>query len=208
LNNVFRTVLALCVSGILYGCQSQSISPDKLRSAQSVSVSPNVKVASTASYLGRAQLWGGVLGSAVGAIAGQAANKDVPDQIKLYLTQQNIDPGQIVRAEFQKGLRADPRFANRVVDVGSAHFELNVFIYGLTESGPFSSGYKPWLSVQATLIDASGKTVWQGKNWVGAHSDIAEVPFDQYFADPATFRNALTIAADEVTRSLLKDMGN
>jgi hypothetical protein len=117
LNNVFRTVLALCVSGILYGCQSQSISPDKLRSAQSVSVSPNVKVASTASYLGRAQLWGGVLGSAVGAIAGQAANKDVPDQIKLYLTQQNIDPGQIVRAEFQKGLRADPRFANRVVDV-------------------------------------------------------------------------------------------
>ncbi len=132
----------------------------------------------------------------------------MPDRIKSYLEQQHIDVRQIVRTEFRSGLNADPRFANRVVDNGAAHFELNVYIYGLFEAGIFHSGYKIWLGIQSTLVDSSGNTLWQDKNWVGLDSDIPAHDFEDYFSDPAIFTETLKTGSDEITQRLLDSLGH
>ncbi len=202
-------LLAIHLAGAgLCGCGGQAIAPDRLATIPTFSVDKEVPLPAAPGYYGKAQMWGSAIGGAVGGAVMEGGNNDVPGRIKSYLEQEHVDVQQIVRSEFQQRLSTDPRFVNRVVDNGAAHFKLNVFVYGLFEAGIFHSGYKIWLGIQATLVDSSGNTLWQDKNWVGLDSDIPAHAFDDYFSDPSVFAGTLKTGADEITERLLNSLGH
>jgi hypothetical protein len=198
-------VLALTAAIAVAGCGSVSITPQRIDSIRSVSVAPEVKLPAAASYHGPEGAWGAALGGAVGALIAQGAVK-APAQITAYLSQENIDVGAIVRTQFLKGLQADPRFGSKLGESGDAHFELEVFLYGLVSNGPFSGQFRPWLGIQAKLVEPSGKTIWHDKDHVFLNDAFPLAPYRAYFDDPATFRVGFAAAADAVTQMLLKKM--
>lgn len=196
-----RLAIALAVLAVIgvAGCGTVSITPDRIDSIKSVSVAPEVKVAPKAFYFGPEQAWAAALGP--GAAVAVALSSDAPGQIKAYLFRENIDVGAIVRTQFVKGLQGDPRFASKLGESGEARFELEVYLYGLITDSLFSSSFKPWLGIQARLIDSSGKIIWQDRDYVTHHNDAAPaVPYATYFDNPATFRAGFAAVADAITQ--------
>jgi len=198
-------------------------------SIKSVSVSERVAISREVSYEGPEEFTANVLGAALGQHFGSAAVKNAPAtgtvlgvslgvlvargfvtpraQIKAYLAEENIDVAQIARIEFLNGLRADPRFATRLSEKGDAHFELEVYRYGLSQRSTFSSEYGVWLGIRAKLINPSGTVIWQDRTSVSGRDDAAPaVPYPAYFDDPATFRDSLATAARFLTQKMLRKM--
>jgi hypothetical protein len=197
-------VLAMAALGLI-GCGGVSIAPDRIASMKSVSVAPAVKVPTEALYHGPEQAWGGAVGGVVGALIAQGAVK-APAQIKTYLANENIDVGAIVRTQFLKALHADSRFADKLRDSGDDRFELEVYLYGLVSNGPFSAQYRPWLGVQARLVDSSGKILWQDRDHVFLNEAVPLAPYLAYFERPETFRVGFAAAAETIIAMLLKRM--
>jgi hypothetical protein len=189
----------------LVGCGGVSITPDRINAIRAVSVAPEVMVASAAMYHGPEGAWGTALGGAIGALIAQGA-VDAPTQIRSYLAQENIDVGAIVRTQFLKALQADPRFGAKLSGGADARFELEVFLYGLVSSGPFSAQFRPWLGVQAKLVEPSGNVLWQDRDHVFLNDEVPLAPYRAYFENPATFRTGFAVAADVIIRTLLKRM--
>lgn len=189
----------------LVGCGGVTITPERVNAITAVRVAPDVKVPTTAMYHGPEGAWGVAVGGILGALIAQGA-ADAPTQIKTYLAQENIDLGAIVRTQFLKGLQADPRFGAKLSDRADAKFELEVFLYGLVSNGPFSAQFRPWLGIQARLVEASGHIVWQDKDHVFLNDEVPLAPYRAYFDSPATFRVGFAAAADVIIRTLLKRM--
>jgi hypothetical protein len=160
-----RGVFSVLVSGVLAmaalsGCGGTAVKPDRLASIQSFSVDGDVKVAEKPIYFGPETAWAGILAGIPGAVVAAVAIP-YPQRIKDYLAAQNISVGTICRDEFLRQLAAEPSFAGKISDTGKAHFQLEVFNYGLFQNGGFSSEYKTVLYVRAQLIDAETRIMWQ-----------------------------------------------
>lgn len=206
MKKIFVAVFAQFLLLFLTGCANVSISPNKLTSLPSVSISPSVKLADHISYTGPEQAWGVALGGVVGGLVAQRA-ETIPNQIKEYLKNNDINVAQITRTEFIKGLQNDPRFSGKISDNSANHFELEVYLYGLAQNGGFSSEYKVWMGIRAQLVDASGNVIWEDKDFVTPHNNsVPAAPYKAFFEDPNTFRTGFIAAADAVTQMLLNDM--
>jgi hypothetical protein len=224
-----KTILHLLIAATVTGvasCGRVPIRPDAIASINSVSVSPTVGISRTVAYDGPeealAQVLGGTLGSgiasaavnapAVGGVLGVLIGQGFVtprEQIKAYLAKENLDVAQIARNEFIKGLQADPRFETKLAEQGNAHFELEVYRYGLSQRrNPFSPEYKAWLGIRVKLIDSSGVVLWQDRASVSRGRDdaVPAAPYAAYFEDPATFRNGFTTAARFLTQRMLREM--
>ena len=203
-----QAVLALLGFAVIAvsGCASVSIAPEQVSAIRSTSVSPQVKMAASPAYYGPEDglASSGLIGAAIASAIIVLDNKKPPLQIKAYLAAENIDVGEIVRTQFEKGLASDPRFSSKVREHGETTFELEVQVYGLVSNGPFSSEFKPWLSVRATLVDASGNMMWQATDFAYSWTEtVPPKPYSTYFEDPEHFRSAFTAAGEAVTRGLL-----
>lgn len=190
---------------LLGGCGGVSITPDRLATLKTVMVARTVNVTPEVMYHGPEQAWGPAVGGALGFLISQGA-VGAREQITRYLGREQIDVGEIARAQFVKGLQADPRFAARLADEAETRFELEVYIKGLASSGPFSTQYRPWLGIQAKLIDASGAVLWQDRDHVFVNDAVPLAPYKAYFETPTTFRTGFAAAADVITQSFLKRM--
>jgi len=182
---------------------------EKRDAIQSVSVSNFVKIAPNAAFNGRAGAWGVGIGGAIGAAI--AANNSSPSQeIKAFLDQKQIDVRDIVRNSFFKGLANDPKWASRLHDQSDTYFNLEVLAYGLTmTTNIFSSDYKPWLSVRATLMNQKGETLWQAHDVIAQfNSATPKATYADFLSDPKWFLDGFSAASAEITQSLLDKLNN
>lgn len=194
----------------LAACGTVTMDAAKRKSIQQVSVSKIVAVSPEIYFHGRAQSWFVGAGIGLGGAAGAAVSATAPttvtekEQIRAFLSQQQIDVGGIVRAAFVNGLTADPKWSPRLHDQSETHFDLKVDMYGLANKGPLSSDYKPILSVTASLVDKDGNVLWRERDFVANLSSITpEASYAAFLDDPKWFRDGFSVAANEITRSLL-----
>ncbi|MDP9584655.1 hypothetical protein [Burkholderia ambifaria] len=198
--------ILLLSTTMLAGCNSVSIDAAKRANLQQVSVSNIVSIPTDPYFTGRADAWGAGIGGAVGAAVASSSKFDDPkQQISYFLKQQKIDVGGIVRATFLSGLVADSKWSSLVRDESDTHFDLKVNLYGLASTpSPFSSDYKPMLSVTASLIDKNGNVVWRATDFVATlNSATPAATYSAFLSDPRFFRDGFAVAAAEITRSLL-----
>lgn len=209
---MFRALwLGLLLSLVgLAACGTITMDAAKRNSIQQVSVSKIVAVSPEIYFHGRAQSWyegtgiglGGAIGAAVSATAPPTVMEK--EQIRAFLSQQQIDVGEIVRTAFVKGLTSDPKWSPRLRDESETHFDLKVDMYGLANKNPMSSDYKPVLSVTASLVDKDGNVLWRERDFVANLSSATPgASYTDFLNDPKWFRDGFSVAANEITRSLL-----
>ncbi|WP_322023204.1 hypothetical protein [Burkholderia sp. BCC1977] len=200
----------LLLSIVLFaGCNSVSMDATKRADLQHVSISKSVSVPSEPYFTGRADAWGAGMGGAVGAAIAASVKAGNPgQQISYFLKQQQIDVGSIVRAAFVHGLESDPKWSRLIRDDGDAYFDLKVNLYGLASTpNPFSSDYKPMLSVTASLIDKNGNVLWRATDFVATLNSATPVAtYAAFLSEPTLLRDGFAAAAAEITRTLLTKM--
>jgi hypothetical protein len=199
-------LIILCLAHIVE-CRAESTTlATSLQSISSFSVNPSVKLPERIFYngieLGIGAALGGVLG---GLIASEGFQ--VSEQIKEFLHRQNIDVAKIVVEEFNRALQQDPKLASKIVANGQAQFNLEVYNWGLSRNGSFSTDYKVAIGIRAKLIDQLGATVWEGRDFVhSANPDISAKPFEAYFGGPEVFSDGLKNSSRIVSELLVKRM--
>jgi hypothetical protein len=199
-------LVLLLITVLLAGCVTVSMDAAKKDQIQQVSVNEHVEFSpDSIAFNGRGQAWGAGIGGIIGAAIASGSIDSAKQQIQLFLDNQQIDVGAIVRNAFVHGLAADPTWGPRLQAESTTHFDLQIVFCGLTMTqNIFGSNFKPWLSVRATLVDQDGKTLWQAHDYVAQYNSATpEATYDQFLSDPKYFRDALSVAASELARSLI-----
>ncbi len=139
---------------------------------------------------------------AIGGLIGSQVYKDEPARIAAYVKQENIAMDSIIKVEFE---RQFSEYGGAVIAFkknSPAKFKI-ILTYGIT-SVPFSK-YRPYVSVRAQFIDATGKVLWKDREWVGANGKANCIPYPDFFKSAKDFQSEFEVAAKEVVLLLLSD---
>lgn len=200
---------ALCL--FLTACASTTKLVSEHESAiRNVSFERNVKIPEKAYYHGPAQTAGAVLFGPLGALVAHATmtnDKLIMDYMKTH----EIDIGAIVLEEFERQVKAHPKFLNKQFssnpDYFDAKFIVEVKMYGLTQKHGYSSEYRPVLGVAARLVSAKDEKLWERYDYITAMNDTApSYPFDQYFQDPKIMDEAYRAVSKHVVSLLMENL--
>lgn len=204
-----KSLVVLLTAVLLSGCaagRSVTLTPLEKQQLATVRVDERVQLPKEVAYYGPEQTAGFLFGGLVGELIA-ASMVTAPKVIAQYLSTNDINVGTIVREEFVRQLSYRPDYQGRLSNDAAARFELEVKIYGIAQKHGLSSEYKPLLGVNAKLVSADGKTMWEQYEFVtNLNSSTPGSPYDAYFQSPEAFRTAYAEAARLIVRDLLKTL--
>lgn len=201
-----RIVGLIVIALVVSACNSVSMPKDAMSDIGDVQVSfagpmPEKAVENDGTQ-GGAGL--GAVGALVEELGKAAPGKWVsrPMKVTNFVNEHKIDlPGMVV-AEFKRQLALKPGFANRLKDSAPNKFNVRIVSYGVFKPA-FSLNFKPVLNLQADLTDASGRVVWRQADFVLAHGESPEIPFNQLLSSPEEFTKEYDSAIRDVVGLVL-----
>ncbi len=198
----------LTLSVFLTGCATtEKMSMTDRQKVTSVSINANVKKASELYYVGPGAGIGMAFGPIGGAIAG-ATSASTGKSLQAFAEQNNIFIEKIVLEEFNDALRKSNKIP--VVESPSqsaATLNISIIQYGFATPNILSSGRKPLLIIEVSMVDMSGKTIWKAKDFLIAFNNPAEaISLDDMKSNPKLIENSWRVAARVVIAGILKEL--
>jgi hypothetical protein len=189
------------------GCAAKvPLRPEAKGAIRSVSIDKSVPTPKDIFYHSTTQGMSADLPLVGGLLANIAAARGTA-QLERAMLNGGIDPGQILREQFESGLRSAGVFSSILSEGGDAEVKLQIITFGFMEDVPSSSQLKPILVVMGTLVRPDGSVVWKGSSDVTAlNSDTPSHTLEEYVKDPQSIREALTVAAKVAVDDLVKSM--
>ena len=210
-----RPLLALA---LLSGCSSIiDLSPDARQAIHAVSLSP--KFEEEASFSGsmpeldvptRGSIWYVYLITApigmVFDIIDWSRNEEARQAIyNTRLRGAKVAVGLMVRDSFQTRLEEGHPFPAVVEKDGDAEFHLAID-HGISDGFGLRGGWKPWVEVDASLVErSSGNVIWRRKAAVGSNDARTPEVYNP-FKFPKNLRDAYEAAIEIVTKELIDSL--
>src|SRR5579859_1454209 len=199
MRRIVSTLALLSITIALAACHSVSLSKADAVKVGDVDVVWLAPLPETAFYNGLDSGLAAAAGGAVGAVAYSLVN-DKPTAIANFVRDQKIYLEGMIGNEFKRQLALKPEFRDRIRPGAASRFALRVVAYGLAGSGPLSFDHRPYLALEAQLLDPSGRIIWQQRDYVGSEGDAPALSFDAFLASPESFKAAFQPAIRGVVR--------
>ena len=206
---MMKTFLSLLLAALIAGCAPapQKLSSADRRGIQVAHINANIPKPPEPHYLGPGG-GAGLMFGALGAIISEPSRQAGRNSFLEFLEKNDIVIERIVREEFSAALRASGKLllADKP-EPGAATINLAIKLYGLSIPHGFSSNLVPVLSVECTMADASGKTVWAASDRVLSLGNPVEArPGEQLRNDPRGVESVLRAAAKHVSMTIVKEL--
>ncbi len=202
-------VVSIIFMGLGACASTTQLTKESENKLNKIALSKDVTVPAKAYYYGPEQGAGAVFG-VIGAIVAEASTtKD--ELIVDYMKKNNIDIGKIALKEFERQIKLNPKFANKInsdenID-HDAKFVVEVRLYGISQTHGFSSVYRPTLGMAAKLVSTDGTVLWEEYEFLTAMNDGVEaLPFDDYFKDPENMSKRFEKISENVVTQLMKSL--
>jgi hypothetical protein len=193
---VSKTPVILLLGPLFFlgGCATPTeYRTDASHPIRTITVEQNVPVPKRMEFVGFSEAMGvglaGGLGGAIGA--GVAA-------ANLYSREgsADFDVGQSVRVEFIAAIQRSGKFTIKTAGPADADLQLRVTGYGFHEAAMFGRRVRPILSIEAKLIRADGKVIWQHRRAI-THltGDTPAILPEKIRDNPKLGADALRVAA-------------
>jgi hypothetical protein len=208
---VKKLVAVLIIVWVLTGCGTTVHIPldsEKFEHLQDISVVDSVIMPEKAYYYGPSNGVGAALGGYIGALIAESGST-APEQIEEALKTNNIDVGDMLLEEFKLQLSQHQKMQNKnfVGNSGNAKFNLVIEKYGLEQDGPFSSKYRPIMTVSATLINEQDETIWKASNLVRSfQTKLKGKPFSELVSDGSYLRESFDGIIKQAVTGILKEL--
>ena len=189
------------------GCATKvPLGPEVKGAIRSVSIDKSVPTPKDIFYHSTTQGRSATIPLVSSLLADIAAAREAA-QLERAMRNGGIDPGQILREQFESGLRSAGVFSSILSEGGDAEVKLQITTFGFMEHVQSSSQLKPMLVVMGTLVRPDGSVVWKGSSEVTAlNSETPSHTLEDYVKDPQSIREALTVAAKVAVDDLVKSM--
>jgi hypothetical protein len=208
--NMTKNYLVWVLCFLLAACASTTKLTGKNEAdIRAISFDSTVKVPPKAYYHGPAQSAGAAFG-VIGVLLTEAIKTN--DQlITDYMKNNGIDIGSIVLEEFQSQVKKHPKFLDKKFTTAAAdadaRFEVEVKIYGISQTHGFSSEYRPILGVTGRLMSAKGEKLWERYDYLTARNDsLPGRSFEEYLEDPRNMREAYEKMSEGVVSLLMENL--
>jgi hypothetical protein len=168
-------------------------------------INPNVEVSPQMYYMGPGSSVGFLFG-AVGGVVTALANLSPGEQFRQFAESHGIVIDRIVREEVIRAFQVSgkPKLVDDASGSGATTLVIKVPIYGFSIPHGFSGRLVPAMSIECTLIDAQGKTIWRAYDSVTPLGNPVEghTP-EEYRANPALIEEVWRIAARKVIADMI-----
>lgn len=103
--------------------------------------------------------------------------------------------------------RFDRILGSRAAADADGRFEVEVKVYGITQTHGFSSEYRPILGVTGRLMSAKGEKLWERYDYLTARNDsLPGRSFEEYLEDPRNMREAYEKMSEGVVSLLMENL--
>jgi hypothetical protein len=207
MGNFAKFALFVFIGLLTSGCStmsSVSLSKDDKAAIGDVAVVWDGYLPGTPFYNGPENQAGAVFG-VVGSLVAASSTRSDKEKIADFVKTNDIKLGDIVKSEFESQLSKKKDYNNRIKDGASSKFIIRIPLYGVS-AGSFSSEFKPYLVVDAKLVNASGRVIWEQKDYVASHGSAPAATFDAFLGSPEAFTTEFKAAAKEVVGLLLTNL--
>lgn len=186
---------------LLHGCVSVSLPKDKRKNITSVKIEPVIVVSNAVYYNG----WESGFSIATNLPIYNTQEYSNKLKVQNYIDK-NIKLDKIVYTQFRNVLLTKQDFKDKISDESNFKFQLIVTSYGLNVVGITNFNLKPFLIVDARLVDQDNKIMWRRFDYVAnLNKKTPDYPLEQFFESPDKFNNSFSVAADELSKILLKE---
>lgn len=197
---------ALCL--LLTGCVStQQLNESDRTNLQGVRVHTEIETAPQMYYMGPASGVGFMFG-AVGGLLTAAANMGPGERFRKFAEENGITIDRVVREEAIKAFQETGKLKlTETAGSETAMLKIKVPMYGYAISHGFSGKLVPVVSIECSLVDARGKTIWSSREYVtpmGSPVD-GKTP-DEYHANPALIEDGWRQAAKKVMADIVRTL--
>lgn len=201
----FQLIITISLIALLSGCMNSKLTTEMQTGINTVSVDNNVGMPKEMIYYG-AGVQAGSLFGLLGALAVADQEQSERDRIMNIMSENGIEPGQIVASEFRKKLDTKKIVPTIVDSGGDATFEFKIDQYGLMYK-PFTALLKPRLEVTVLLKKANGEIVWKNKGSTGSYTDTTKAyTFQDYVRDPELLRDSFESAANIIISKIVANI--
>lgn len=207
-----RPITLLACGALIAGCATSKFNNEQaksIRSLNTVSVSKEVTIPQKPEVFGKKTATAGFLGGAIGAAIAANIN-DEPEEFKQYLATNNINVGEIVRAELVNYLKKTRTVQSIANAESGPTFEITILRYGLGPTmsmAPINKPLKATITLSVKLKNTDGSLLWEGSEYITALSDIGEAhTLDEFYAFPNITEAAFREAAQAVVREMFKGL--
>jgi len=209
LKKTFRLVLPIFCA-LLAACTTVtniSLDQEARLKTQSVSVNESVPVPDTVFFFGMKQgLTGAIGGPLVGAVAKEAVFDD-KTILKNILQTSDIRVGEILRSSFEAQLEQSNIFPKLVHNGAEAQFNISIANYGLFKKGAFDGALRAAIWGNVSLVNASGKILWQKAIKPEAfESRLPAYDLAYYQEHPEALRDSFKALSSIVATELINDL--
>jgi len=204
-----RIAAVLLVASQLAACGvANNMTQDVYDGIRTVNVNKNVVTTKNPRIYGAGENAAIALGGIIGGMAAADSNMSKGQMLAKVLEKNKIDLRSKVYAGFTRKLKQHAMFSGKLVNAAAdATFDLEITLYGLYASGPFSSKMEPEVQIRATLKRADGKQVWTNFGYVTALNFSGyEYTMEEYLKDPAKLDQAYDAAIDKALTNLMESL--
>jgi hypothetical protein len=199
----------LIIAALTSGCAPapQKMTANDRKVIRVVSINGNIPKPPEPFYLGPGSGPGMMFG-ALGAIVTEPGRQSARDSLRDFLQANDVSIERIVFEEFSTALRRSGKLL--VADKpepGAATINVVIKLYGLSIPNGFSSNLVPILSVECTMLDASGKTVWSASDRVLTLGNPVEgQPGEAMRNDAKAIEASLRAAAKHISTNVVNEL--
>jgi len=204
-----KLVAILFVVSQLAACGlANNMTQDVYDGIKTVNVSKTVVTTKNPRIYGAGENAAIALGGVIGMMAGSESNMTKGQMLAKVLEKNKIDLRSKVYTGFTRKLKQHAMFSGKLVDgAADATFNLEITIYGLYASGPFSSKLEPEVQIRATLKRADGQQVWTNFGYVTAVNFSGyEYTMEEYLKDPALLNKAYDAVIDKALSNIMETL--
>lgn len=177
-----------------------SLSSSEVSSIHTVMIDNNVNVPAEISYESRSRTMGLMVGGVIGYGAMCAAETNENQKLEAVFQRSNDSLGNTIQRDFAQALSTNPHFVLENTGKTDAMFRLSVGDFGLMSEDIASQTVVPYLTADAQLVNAAGKTVWEDKQKAvlddGAY---AHYTLQDYLQKPTLLKTAYNTLLEQVT---------
>jgi hypothetical protein len=204
-----RIAVMLLIASQLVACgMANNLTSDVYEGIKTVNINKTVISAKIPRIYGAGENAAIALGGVLGGLAASDSNMSKGQMLAKVLEKNNIDLRSKVYTGFNRKLKQNAMFSGKLVDAAAdATFDLEITLYGLYASGPFSSKMEPEVQIRATLRRADGQKVWTNFGYVTAMNFSGhEYTMEEYLKDPAKLDRAYDAAIDKALTNLMESL--
>ena len=187
----------------LGACSTKRLAPEARESLRIVSIDSTLPVPDEPDMNDEGLAFQGL----VGLVASHWIGETRAEQVNQAMARGQVSIAEIVRSEFESALAATGMFQLGGSDECQATFHLEVYRLGMHRDVGFDFDLKPILGIQASLLDPTGKVLWQRKELTHNLNDHTPAyDYEAYIEDPEKLREAFTVAAKLAVADLMKHL--